>query len=421
MVREVLRYLIARAMAVQSQCQVATGTFSPRRTRSGTDISLVVGRGRVRTLCRIVGCTTVVLISVICPETASAWSQQLAPTPPGFFSNGDSGGLTDVSCSSGHACTAIGDADGVLLERWNGKDWLLQTPASSNGVSPPPIGGSYGLSGISCVSNTSCVAVGTASDPYQHAVFERWNGSAWSLQPAENQFFGGELWTVSCSSRVACMAAGDNNLDGSPLVARWDGRVWSRQTVHFEATGLSCFSRSMCAFIGQPLSSIGTTESCPVAGFWTRGRWLQNLALRCTNVAPTTRIAAVSCTSASACTSVGSVVYGWNGQRWTVERNVLRPGEFLRGLSCVSRATCVGVGLRRTGDTTRALVKRWNGSRWSTVYVSKLVGSQLNSVSCTSATACRAVGSYTYYFNGYNASGTPTRFGRSAPLVESNG
>jgi hypothetical protein len=79
------------------------------------------------------------------------------------------------------------------------------------------------------------------------------------------------------------------------------------------------------------------------------------------------------------------------------------------------------VGARRTGHTTQALVKRWNGSRWSTVYVSKSPGSQLNSVSCTSATVCRAVGFYTYYINGYTAMGTPTEYGYSAPLVESNG
>ncbi len=367
---------------------------------------------RLRLISAIVGCTLLVLASVAYPETAWAWSQPSSfQLPSDFFSSADNGQLTGVSCTSRHACTAVGSSDaegGAFFERWNGVDWSVQAAAPTVGVSVPYIG----LGSISCISNRYCVAVGTADDSNQHSLVESWNGSAWSVQPSGSGLVGGELGTVSCSSAVACMAAGDNNFDGSPLVLRWNGRAWSGQAVNVEAVALSCFSRSMCAFIGQPLSNIGTvgtSPGCRILGFWTPGRWAKNLVLPCANPTP---LAAVSCTSASACTAVGSAAYRWNGQHWTVEPNAQRRGDFLDGVSCVSRTACVGVGRRRVSDTTQALVKRWNGSRWSTVYVSNLAGSELDSVSCTSATTCVAVGYYTYYLG----DGVYT-----APLLVSNG
>jgi hypothetical protein len=218
---------------------------------------------------------------------------------------------------------------------------------------------------------------------------------------------------VSCSSPVACMAAGGEGNYGPPEVARWNGRAWSGQTIGFNVTGLSCVSRTVCAFVGSDSSTTGKASNCAIAGFWTNGRWSRNLALPCRSPRAGPQLFAVSCSSASACIAVGTSVYGWNGQRWTLERNALHPGESFQAVSCVSRTACVAVGDRGfTGPQTgQALVKRWNGSRWSTVYVSKLVGSYLDSVSCISARVCRAVGSY-YNTNGYTG---------SAPLVESNG
>jgi hypothetical protein len=411
----------ARAHRLDRGCNGAAGCSvrMPRSRRAALDDSGCGRWTRLRLVSAVVACATVAVLSVAYPGTASAWSQQPLQLPPSFFSEADSGQLTGVSCTSWNACSAVGDGDGAgpLVERWDGKAWSLQSVAMVDGGFP-------GLSSISCGSSRSCFAVGTeGTGSYSNtAIVERWNGSAWSFQPTGSQFPEGELWAVSCSSPVACMATGDDNDDGSPEAGRWNGRAWSGQTTGFDAGGLSCVSRNVCGFVGAPFQ---TTQPavCAVAGFWTHGRWSQNLALPCGNHSRVTppRLSAVSCTSASACTAVGSAVYGWNGQRWTLEPTALRPGESLSGVSCVSRTACVAVGGRRARHTTRAVVKRWNGSRWSTVYVSKLPGSQLNGVSCTSTRVCRAVGSYTYYISGYTATGAPTTYPYSAPLVESNG
>jgi len=408
-----------RAHRLDRGCD-GNGGCSARTPRSRRAPPAGSYRGARASLClvsAIVVCATFALLSVSYPDTASAWSEQPAPTPPGFFSEADSGQLTDVSCTSGNACSAVGDADGTgpLLERWDGTVWSLQSVATVDG-------GFAGLGSISCASTRFCFAVGSVLEgDSDAAVFERWDGSAWSFQGSGSGFPGGELGAVSCSSRVACMVAGHDNLDGSPEVGRWDGRAWSGQTIGFDVNGLSCVSRRVCAFVGRDFSATGRVVACAFAGFWTHGRWSRSLVLRCPPPGGVPELSAVSCSSASACTAIGSAVYGWNGQRWTLEPNALGRGESVSAVSCVSRTACVAVGARRTGHTTRALVKRWNGSRWSTVSVSKLAGSQLNGVSCTSAKICRAVGSYTYYTNGYTATGTPTKYGHSAPLVESNG
>jgi hypothetical protein len=98
----------------------------------------------------------------------------------------------------------------------------------------------------------------------------------------------------------------------------------------------------------------------------------------------------VPCTSLKACTSVGSVIYRWNGHRWSLSRTV--PGnELLNGVSCTSSNQCTAVG----GDyTTPAIVERWQGSMWSVARlpISTAKLSLLNGVSCVAANACIAVG-----------------------------
>jgi hypothetical protein len=71
------------------------------------------------------------------------------------------------------------------------------------------------------------------------------------------------------------------------------------------------------------------------------------------------KLAAVSCTSGTACMAVGNwsgpPTYGqlplaerWDGQSWIVESPVMRPGAIsvvLTGVSCVSSTDCIAVGM----------------------------------------------------------------------------
>lgn len=153
--------------------------------------------------------------------------------------------LTSVSCTSSKACTAIGsqtvdigntsDTRG-LVERWNGRRWRLQS-------SPTPQGAAdVFLSDVSCGSKTACTAVGwfthmvnLSGTTYllDAAMAERWDGTGWSLEAlAEPRgVVESVLTSVSCTTSTGCAAVGDHNTTPSyvaaelPMVERSSGTL----------------------------------------------------------------------------------------------------------------------------------------------------------------------------------------------------
>jgi hypothetical protein len=108
----------------------------------------------------------------------TAWSIVPSPTPgsdpePASFLNG-------VSCIAPSSCTAVGgnigsSGEGIdsstLIESWDGSTWSVVT--SPNRGNPP----SDGLGGVSCVSTTSCAAVGQSGDRTSKTLVESMSGS----------------------------------------------------------------------------------------------------------------------------------------------------------------------------------------------------------------------------------------------------
>jgi|SRR5690349_6338439 len=64
--------------------------------------------------------------------------------------------LSSVSYASASACIAVGTSADTLAELWNGAAWSVDpTPPS-----PPSLETAGHLVGVSCISATSCTAVG---------------------------------------------------------------------------------------------------------------------------------------------------------------------------------------------------------------------------------------------------------------------
>lgn len=139
--------------------------------------------------------------------------------------------------------------------------------------------------------------------------------------------------------------------------------------------------------------------------------------------APGNQLNGVSCTSAAACTAVGSsgpflglgrrdgapaapasgprtatLAERWDGRRWRIQPTPDPDGgAALLGVSCSSPRACTAVGDKQEGSAFRTLAERWNGSRWSvqpTPSPAPAVASDLLAVSCPAANACVAVGDY---------------------------
>ena len=244
------------------------------------------------------------------------------------------------------------------------------------------------LTGVSCVRSGFCMAGGTgiSATPSDSPLFESWNGSEWSAlgstPPPVSGYTGGAISSVSCTSADFCMAVGNLGVSTKggattaleTLTEVWDGRTWD--------------------YLASP-----------------------NPPARSGAGEPEAVLDAVSCTSDSACTAVGSfsdgvntptstLVEAWHGS-WTIVSSP-NPSDLgtngVADLTSVSCATaggsyCRAVGGEKTSGSTihHAFSEvEHNGSWTLDVLVDKVPAnpSQFSSVSCSSASQCLAVGYY---------------------------
>jgi hypothetical protein len=387
----------------------------------------------------------------------SDWSVE--PMPP---LSGVGYALRGVSCPAPRFCVAVGSRpsrgrSAVLVERWNGSRWSAQDTPNRRSTATAL----DGLTSVSCTSTRACMAVGGG-------LVERWNGSRWSVQTVPIGPHRVIFTAVSCSSARACVALAA----GSQLVwARWNGRSWTvsrmpdpgaplvgHDSDHPRFLGVSCTSATQCTAVGFYFASVGDSSlltavaerlrgsrwsiqydsaqsfsgalagvsctaprACTTVGYITpNGAAEETLAMRWDGRLWTVRrspnqstpasagLVAVSCTSASACTAVGSyqdytgttntLAESWNGSTWSVQDTPDAPGPLpsrLNSVSCTSAQACIAVGSgnSRSGNSTQ-LAKRWDGARWTIMSTPDLAFGDLSGISCTSANACTAVGSY---------------------------
>jgi hypothetical protein len=309
---------------------------------------------------------------------------------------------------------------------------LVSGPAIGIG-SPAGAAGpaSYQITGVSCVSATFCMAVGSSArrssgvDISGKTLVERWNGTRWSTvaSPTPTDGKGAELLGVSCTSTSFCVAVG-HTIDSSTIsppsrtfVERWNGTKWSIVASPNPASGgyntlngVSCTSTSRCIAVGGYLTPDGRRPT--LVEQWNGTEW-SILASPNPEVGAGTNLSAVSCPSATNCFAAGlnyvsnfepvTMVEHWNGQTWSVVTDN-RPTKLsaLNGVACASPTNCTAVGYSQTvlgpeefGPPT-TLVQHWNGTTWSNVKSPNPgpTNSQLTAVSCMGTDFCIAVGQY---------------------------
>jgi hypothetical protein len=211
---------------------------------------------------------------------------QATPNPSGATS----AQLNGVSCVSATSCTAIGyyntipnnSTNGIftLAEHWNGHSWKLQAVPNPSGAN------SAQLNGVSCVSSTSCTAIGLYNTgtfvSTDEALAEHWNGSTWKLQ-ATPSAEGSILDGVSCASATSCTATGfgvDTSGNEFTLAMHSYGQRWTLQATpnpgseDWNAIGLygvSCPSEISCAAVGSYYGGGAADFNLPLAEQWNGG------------------------------------------------------------------------------------------------------------------------------------------------------
>jgi hypothetical protein len=92
------------------------------------------------------------------------------------------------------------------FQAWNGTEWSVQS------VPDPGDTQESWLKGVSCTSATVCTAVGSSLDTKNNSLTlsERWNGKEWQIQSTPGGPGNGEggLSAVSCTSAEACATSG---------------------------------------------------------------------------------------------------------------------------------------------------------------------------------------------------------------------
>jgi hypothetical protein len=123
---------------------------------------------------------------------------------------------------------------------------------------------------------------------------------------------------------------------------------------------------------------------------------------------------AVSCSAATACTSVGSyesesesmflaLIEAWNGTTWETQSTPKPTGATeevrLDGVACVTSSACTAAGYYKNSSKVKVtLAERWNGTEWKIQTTPNPTGasaSSLSATSCVTTAECVAVGSYT--------------------------
>ena len=339
--------------------------------------------------------------------------------------------LNDVSCTGPASCMAVGwdqrNPTGgsvyfTLAEAWNGSTWtVLPTPTPSN-----PGGGAM-LNAVSCVSSTDCMAVGeslvfntTIGNLVEHPLAESWNGTAWTTVPTPAlAHSGATLSGVSCTSASSCMAVGSEGFPRNPteftLAESWNGTAWSFVSTPRPLTPggtalnqVSCTSAAACMAVGYFGYSNGFGTSLTLAEAWNGVSWRR---VGTATPGSSGTLGGVACAEVTACTAVGThavptgnlvnatLAEQWNGEAWKVQPTPNPRGSGGAGLgsvACTSPASCMAVGaaIDQTGESSFNVAEAWNGTSWSLLRTPSpgSTNNELRGVSCTSASSCLAVG-----------------------------
>ncbi len=304
--------------------------------------------------------------------TGARWLLERTPTPGDLFE-----GLSGVSCLGASFCVAVGsyhtaaDTEQALAEQWNGHRWLLLHPVS------PGTQVNY-LASVSCPTRTECVAVGSSDNQSGnfHTLAELWDGTAWSVLPTLDPHANNDLTAISCPSPLSCMAVGSSHvrLDDTyvALAEQWNGTTWKVLATPDPSqgfnvlSGISCLRPGWCMAVGYMSAGGHPVYADALAMAWNGTSWQQVPA---PNPGGDMELDSVSCTRTTRCVAAGQYVHSGTGFPFTP----------------------------KAGDTISPAAQMWNGKTWivrKPPLLARGQTGQLNGVSCPAASRCMAVGEY---------------------------
>lgn len=317
--------------------------------------------------------------SAIEQGNGTLWSKMASPDPAGERPN-NSPPLKGVACASAHACFGVGtyyntsDQPTALIKYWNGSAWGLMKAESPVIVKAPHVQRSRqtSLNSVSCPTAKSCYAVGyyQGSTGAIETLVEHWSGKTWAAQTAPTSVaLATVLYGVSCATDTSCFAVGTaiSASHTKPFIIRWDGAKWSTAAspglANAGLSGISCASAKSCVAIG----SIATTNTTTtLVERWNGTKWS---VVTLGGMLAASGLFGVSCPTTTSCLAVGRRAWGqvsyrtlavrWNGKTWSMVAPPNQPGarsNWLNSVSCSTPTLCRAVGTSVTDNQLHSLV-----------------------------------------------------------------
>jgi len=188
-----------------------------------------------------------------------------------------------ISCLAADDCIAVGDysygvgakpgpgaRDKTLAEAWNGTSWRVLPTVNVSDWNE--------LSAVSCASPDNCTAVGSSENQFAWA--EHWNGTNWRAEsvpafskPATLGYL--QLTGVSCPSAKTCVAVGSYN-GAVPVAATWNGSRWRLTRLPVAGGGMAALHAVACASAASCVA-VGTGPAANAfAEVYAHGAWKQS-------------------------------------------------------------------------------------------------------------------------------------------------
>ena len=290
----------------------------------------------------------------------------------------DGVGLTGVSCASQTLCVAV-DREGHALIATNPGSGVAAT------WSQHEIDGKTALTGVSCAANALCVAVDGEGHVLVSTNPTAGAGAGWSGVAIE----GAPAFTgVSCASSTLCVVvdkAGDAYVSTNPTAGA--GAGWSRVAIDsgHALSSVSCASTALCVAVDGEGRALASSEPAGGASAWHPSPVDVSPNLVSVSCAPAPASLCVAVDSENDAVASRNPIPGPPTWSWT-PAFTLAPGS-PTAVSCAAAGLCVSVdsgGGAYASDDPTATPPSWAFSGIDP-------GKALSGVSCVAEGLCAAV------------------------------
>jgi len=254
--------------------------------------------------------------------TSGQWHPTLLSQPAGV-APGAGAQINAMACTSTQSCVAVGDdgGNGTIIVTLRAGKW-----STAMAPLPPraPAGSQESLASVSCTASR-CVAIGNWGTPAEVGNGEAPDGVVlvetaghWSASdiPYTSETVGIDLYTVSCPATGNCVAGGDyltaSGNEGAAMLEVSDGK-WKvvklplpgeTPPIQASVVAMSCSSASSCTAVGSYEDVVGNLDGLVVTGNGLT--WKTTAApLPANGAVRQTSLNDVAC-GASSCVAVGS-------------------------------------------------------------------------------------------------------------------